>query len=66
MKQIPLAIGALGAGPERSFENFVPGSNGRITICVGSGAPTEASCLMGVGEPYTSTRNDRKNRATSP
>ena len=28
MKQIPLAIGALGAGPERSFENFVPGSNG--------------------------------------
>jgi DnaA-homolog protein len=28
MKQLPLAIGAIGAGPEQSFENFLPGANG--------------------------------------
>lgn len=27
MKQLPLAIGALGAGPEQSFETFTPGAN---------------------------------------
>ena len=32
------------------------GSKGRITICVGSGAPTLASCFSGVGDPYASTR----------
>ena len=34
-----------------SMSLIVPGSKGRITIWVGSGAPTEASCLIGVGEP---------------
>src|SRR6476646_618275 len=29
-----------------------------MTICVGSGPVTEATCLMGVGEPYTSTRSE--------
>lgn len=28
MKQLPLAIGAIGAEPEQSFENFLPGANG--------------------------------------
>jgi len=28
MKQLPLAIGALGAGPEQTFDNFLPGANG--------------------------------------
>jgi DnaA family protein len=28
MKQLPLAIGAIGAEPELSFENFLPGGNG--------------------------------------
>jgi len=32
MRQIPLAIGALGAGPERTFETFVPGSNGQALL----------------------------------
>ena len=27
MKQLPLAIGAIGAGPEQTLENFVPGAN---------------------------------------
>jgi DnaA family protein len=27
MKQIPLAIGAIGAGPEQSFDNFLAGAN---------------------------------------
>ncbi len=27
MKQIPLAIGAIGAGPEQSFDNFMRGAN---------------------------------------
>ena len=34
-----------------SMSLSVPGSNGRMTICVGSGAPTEAMALIGVGEP---------------
>jgi DnaA family protein len=28
MKQLPLAIGAIGAGPEQSFDSYVPGTNG--------------------------------------
>ena len=28
MKQLPLAIGAIGAGPEQSFDSYVPGANG--------------------------------------
>jgi DnaA-homolog protein len=28
MKQLPLAIGAIGAEPEQSFDNFLPGTNG--------------------------------------
>jgi DnaA family protein len=32
MKQIPLAIGALGAGPEQSFDNFTPGANAAALI----------------------------------
>jgi DnaA-homolog protein len=27
MKQLPLAIGAIGAGPEQTFDNFLPGAN---------------------------------------
>lgn len=27
MKQLPLAIGAIGAGPEQSFDSYVPGAN---------------------------------------
>jgi hypothetical protein len=34
-----------------SMSLIVPGSNGRTTIWFGSGAPTLASALMGVGEP---------------
>ena len=30
---------------------MVPGSKGRTTIWLGSGAPTLASALMGVGDP---------------
>jgi len=32
MKQLPLAIGALGAGPEQGFDNFMPGANGAALL----------------------------------
>lgn len=42
MKQLPLAIGALGAGPEQSFETFTPGENAAALAQLadfGPGAP---------------------------
>ncbi|WP_298832873.1 DnaA regulatory inactivator Hda [uncultured Piscinibacter sp.] len=38
MKQLPLAIGAIGEGPEQSFERFVPGPNAAALAHLAQGA----------------------------
>jgi DnaA-homolog protein len=39
MKQIPLAIGALGAGPEQTFDNFLPGANAAAALHLQAAMP---------------------------
>ena len=46
MKQLPLAIGAIGAEPERSFENFLPGANGLALMHLLSLAPGAAPVYL--------------------
>jgi DnaA family protein len=46
MKQIPLAIGALGAGPEQSFDNFAPGANAPALAHLRSLAPGAAPVYL--------------------
>ena len=48
MKQLPLAIGAIGAEPEQSFENFLPGANGlALTHLLGLSAGAAPVYLWG-------------------
>ena len=45
MKQLPLAIGALGSGPEQRFDTFTPGANlagsGQVEVTITDGSTTE-------------------------
>ena len=46
MKQLPLAIGAIGAGPEQSFDSYVPGANGAARAgLAGCGSRVSADLL---------------------
>ncbi|MBX3604982.1 MAG: DnaA regulatory inactivator Hda [Piscinibacter sp.] len=48
MKQLPLAIGALGAGPEQSFDSFTPGGNAAVLAhLAGFGAGSAPVYLWG-------------------
>jgi DnaA-homolog protein len=49
MKQLPLAIGAIGNGPEQSFASFVAGPNGAALAHLrqGSAGPAPACYLWG-------------------
>jgi DnaA family protein len=48
MKQLPLAIGAIGADPEQTFENFLPGANGlALTHLLSLRAGAAPVCLWG-------------------
>ena len=46
MKQLPLAIGSIGAEPEQSFENFLPGTNGLAVAHLLSLAPHSAPVYL--------------------
>lgn len=46
MKQLPLAIGALGAGPEQSFETFTPGANAAALAHLGGFGPGAAPVYL--------------------
>jgi len=51
MKQLPLAIGAIGAGPEQSFGSFVAGPNGAALAHLAQGGAVSApvTYLWGAG-----------------
>ena len=50
MKQLPLAIGAIGSGPEQSFATYLPGPNGAAVAHLAQGGADAApvSYLWGV------------------